>query len=173
MKTFFKNIFLFSTVLVVLLGSLLLIMHIIKKKSYNVNYRVENKIKNFTIDSKKLNILIAGDSWAEQQLIPKIFEEQYGYNSFNIATNSCDLVSTVASLNKHYVNSKDKILKESDLLGHLKNTDKKNGNSKLKKQNKKIENDYQLSEAINLLKGLNIISLSKNWNKNISLYLEK
>ena len=34
--------------------------------------------------------------------------------------------------------SKDKILKESDLLGHLKNTDKKNGNSKLKKQNKKI-----------------------------------
>jgi len=58
--------------------------------------------------------------------------------------------------------SKDKILKESDLLGHLKNTDKKNGNSKLKKQNKKIENDYQLSEAINLLKGLNIISLSKN-----------
>ena len=57
---------------------------------------------------------------------------------------------------------KDEILKESDLLGHLKNTDKKNGNSKLKKQNKKIENDYQLSEAINLLKGLNIISLSKN-----------
>ena len=58
--------------------------------------------------------------------------------------------------------SKDKILKESDLLGHLKNTDKKNGSNKLNKQNKKIENDYQLSEAINLLKGLNIISLSKN-----------
>tara|TARA_B100001057_G_C22755684_1_gene913664 strand:- start:187 stop:1176 length:990 start_codon:yes stop_codon:yes gene_type:complete len=110
MKTFFKNIFLFSTVLVVLLGSLLLIMHIIQKNSYKVNYRVENKIKNFTLDSKKLNILIAGDSRAEQQLIPKIFEEQYGYNSFNIATNSCDLVSTVASINKHYVNSKDKIL---------------------------------------------------------------
>ena len=58
--------------------------------------------------------------------------------------------------------SKDKILKESDLLGHLKNTDKKNSSNKLDKQNKKIENDYQLSEAINLLKGLNIISLSKN-----------
>ena len=36
------------------------------------------------------------------------------------------------------------------------------GIANLKKQNKKIENDYQLSEAINLLKGLNIISLSKN-----------
>ena len=58
--------------------------------------------------------------------------------------------------------SKDKILKESDLLGHLKNTDKKNSSNKLDKQNKKIENDYQLSEAINLLKGLNIISLIKN-----------
>ena len=58
--------------------------------------------------------------------------------------------------------SKDRILKESDLLGHLKNMDKKNGSNKLNKQNKKIGNDYQLSEAINLLKGLNIISLSKN-----------
>ena len=110
MKTFFKNIFLFSTALVVLLSSMLLIMHIIQKNSYKVNYRVENKIKSFTLDSKKLNILIAGDSRAEQQLIPKIFEEEYDCNSFNIATNSCDLVSTVASINKHYLNSKDRIL---------------------------------------------------------------
>ena len=58
--------------------------------------------------------------------------------------------------------SQDKILKESDLMGHLKNSDNKNSKENKKKQNKKLENDYQLSEAINLLKGLNIISLSKN-----------
>ena len=58
--------------------------------------------------------------------------------------------------------SQNKILKESDLVGHLKNSESKNSKGNKKKQNKKLENDYQLSEAINLLKGLNIISLSKN-----------
>ena len=58
--------------------------------------------------------------------------------------------------------SQDKILKESDLMGHLKNNEKKNSKEDKKKQNRNLEDDYQLSEAINLLKGLSIISLSKN-----------
>ncbi len=58
--------------------------------------------------------------------------------------------------------SKNKTLKESDLKGHLKNTDKKNKAKNEESINEKLKNDYQLSEAINLLKGLNIISLSKN-----------
>jgi hypothetical protein len=53
-------------------------------------------------------------------------------------------------------------LKESDLKGHLENTDNKDKGNKEKLQNEKLKNDYQLSEAINLLKGLNIISMSKN-----------
>ena len=53
------------------------------------------------------------------------------------------------------------MIKESDLKGHLENTDKKNAEEILQIQSKKLENDYQLSEAINLLKGLHIISLSK------------
>ena len=57
--------------------------------------------------------------------------------------------------------NKNKMIKESDLKGHLKNTDKKNKDSEPQDQNKKLENDYQLSEAINLLKGLNILSLRK------------
>lgn len=57
--------------------------------------------------------------------------------------------------------NKNKMIKESDLKGHLKNTDKKNKDGELQAQNKKLENDYQLSEAINLLKGLNILSLRK------------
>ena len=58
--------------------------------------------------------------------------------------------------------SQDKIIKESDLMGHLKNNEKKDSKEDKKKQNRNLEDDYQLSEAINLLKGLSIISLSKN-----------
>jgi carboxyl-terminal processing protease len=57
---------------------------------------------------------------------------------------------------------KNEILKESDLKGHLENTDNKDKDNKEKLQNEKLKNDYQLSEAINLLKGLNIISMTKN-----------
>ena len=58
--------------------------------------------------------------------------------------------------------SNNNMLKESDLKGHLKNNDKKNKVNKDKLKNEKLKNDYQLTEAINLLKGLNIISLNKN-----------
>ena len=56
----------------------------------------------------------------------------------------------------------NKMLKESDLKGHLKNTDKKKNEDINAAQDKRLEKDYQLSEAINLLKGLNIISFNKN-----------
>jgi len=56
----------------------------------------------------------------------------------------------------------DKMLKESDLKGHLKNTDKKKNEDIKEAQDKRLEKDYQLSEAINLLKGLNIMSSNKN-----------
>ena len=56
----------------------------------------------------------------------------------------------------------NKMLKESDLKGHLKNTDKKKDEDIREAQDKRLEKDYQLSEAINLLKGLNIMSLNKN-----------
>tara|TARA_B110000091_G_scaffold43510_1_gene47333 strand:- start:527 stop:1828 length:1302 start_codon:yes stop_codon:yes gene_type:complete len=54
------------------------------------------------------------------------------------------------------------MMKESDLKGHLENTDKEKLEDKSEQQDKKLLNDYQLSEAINLLKGLNILSSSKN-----------
>ena len=54
------------------------------------------------------------------------------------------------------------MIKESDLQGHLENTDKKIKNKDSEEKSKKLQNDYQLSEAINLLKGLNILSLKKN-----------
>ena len=57
--------------------------------------------------------------------------------------------------------SENTMMKESDLKGHLENTDKEQLEDKSEKQDKKLLNDYQLSEAINLLKGLNILSSSK------------
>ena len=56
----------------------------------------------------------------------------------------------------------NKMLKESDLKGHLKNTDKKKNEDTKEAQDKRLEKDYQLSEAINLLKGLHIMSSNKN-----------
>jgi carboxyl-terminal processing protease len=44
--------------------------------------------------------------------------------------------------------NENKMIKESDLKGHLENTDKKNAEEILQIQSKKLENDYQLSEAI-------------------------
>jgi len=58
--------------------------------------------------------------------------------------------------------SENTMMKESDLKGHLENTDKEKLEDKSEQQDKKLLNDYQLSEAINLLKGLNILSSSKN-----------
>jgi len=55
----------------------------------------------------------------------------------------------------------EKMIKESDLQGHIKNNDKNSKQKELSKENDKLKNDYQLSEAINLLKGLNILSFNK------------
>ena len=55
----------------------------------------------------------------------------------------------------------EKMIKESDLQGHIKNNDKNSKQEELSKENDKLKNDYQLSEAINLLKGLNILSFNK------------
>ena len=58
--------------------------------------------------------------------------------------------------------SENTMMKESDLKGHLENTDKEKLEDKSEQQDQKLLNDYQLSEAINLLKGLNILSSREN-----------
>ena len=63
-------------------------------------------------------------------------------------------------VNEMKFEKKDEVefLKESDLTGHLDKNSKeeKNGTSF---KNSKYAEDYQLSEALNLLKGLNILSV--------------
>lgn len=53
-------------------------------------------------------------------------------------------------------------LKESDLARHLRNNKKKSNKKKKKTNKKKRDNkDYQLQEALNLLKGINILGSAK------------
>ena len=66
----------------------------------------------------------------------------------------------VENLQLNALNNNETI-KESDLTGHLKNIDKENNKKEIQARSKKLDNDYQLSEAINLLKGLNVLSLRK------------
>ena len=53
-------------------------------------------------------------------------------------------------------NKSNGLIKESDLSGHLdeKNSENDNVEKEMKNNNLFIENDYQLYEALNLLKGL-------------------
>ncbi len=57
---------------------------------------------------------------------------------------------------------KNEMIKESNLKGHLKNNgSKKIDNASSTVENKLVKDDYQLSEALNLLKGISIFALKK------------
>ncbi|MDY7220214.1 S41 family peptidase [Denitrificimonas sp. JX-1] len=57
-------------------------------------------------------------------------------------------------------------VKEADLVGHLDNADTKNKQRAAKKDTQPHlqDEDYQVNQALNLLKGLNVLSMSKNTN---------
>lgn len=76
-----------------------------KLNEQSIEMGIESKISNLKIDKNKINIIVAGDSRGERQLIPKIIESNTGYNSINIAVNAGDLVSTVFAIKKHYSGS--------------------------------------------------------------------
>ena len=69
------------------------------------NTSMEIKIKMRSIDTTKTNIIIAGDSRAERQLIPKVIKSETGINTINIAVSDGDLISTIYSIKKFYSNS--------------------------------------------------------------------
>lgn len=54
------------------------------------------------------------------------------------------------------VDDQDKMLKEADLQGHLNNANGDKARNKAATRNKPQDTDYQLGQALNLLKGLNI-----------------
>ncbi|MEO7177108.1 MAG: hypothetical protein ABIV51_14350 [Saprospiraceae bacterium] len=70
-----------------------------------LNSELEEKIISLKIDTSRLNIIIAGDSRAERQLMPAIFNTNTGLSTINIATTGCDLVTVVSAIKKKYADS--------------------------------------------------------------------
>jgi hypothetical protein len=66
-------------------------------KNYSFNTAIDSKIFKLPVNTSN-NIIIAGDSRAERQLIPRIFKSTTGINSVNIAVSAGDLASTVPAL---------------------------------------------------------------------------
>ena len=106
MKKFFIKVSYFSFIPVLVLLVVVLIQHLIPDNAV-LDSTLESKIASLVIDMSKINVIIAGDSRAERQLSPKIIKEQTGFNAINIATSSCDLLTTVTAIKQKYViNSK-------------------------------------------------------------------
>jgi len=70
-----------------------------------LNSSIDVKIAELSIIKDEINIVIAGDSRAERQLIPEIIEKKTGFNTINIAVSNGDLVSTVSEIKKNYSTS--------------------------------------------------------------------
>ena len=64
---------------------------------YSFDYSVESKIYMLK-DTNNINIIVAGDSRGERQLIPQVIKSITDINSINIAVSSGDLTSTVHAL---------------------------------------------------------------------------
>ena len=105
MKLFIRKIIVFCSIGVALLSMLLVIIQFVLIENPVPNKRLEQKIVSIPLDSTKLNIIIAGDSRAERQIIPEIFEETINCNAVNIATSSNDLITSIFSIKQHLKNS--------------------------------------------------------------------
>ncbi len=99
MKTFILRIFLFSLFPV---AGFFLLHHVanLMLDEKCISLELESKIARFKLHENEINLIIAGDSRAERQLIPRVFSHQTGYNAVNIAVASCDLVTFLHALKK-------------------------------------------------------------------------
>jgi hypothetical protein len=70
-----------------------------------LNSLIDAKISKLPIIEGKMNIVIAGDSRAERQLIPEIIEKKTGFNTINIAVSNGEIISTVTAIKKKYSTS--------------------------------------------------------------------
>lgn len=74
-------------------------------KDKGLNSLIEAKIAALPINNDEINIIIAGDSRAERQLIPEIIALKTGFNTINIAVSNGELVSSLAAIKEHYTGS--------------------------------------------------------------------
>lgn len=67
-----------------------------------LNKMMSTKISKLPVKQGKLNIVIAGDSRAERQLIPKVIQEETGIPAINIAISNGELVTSLNAIKEHY-----------------------------------------------------------------------
>jgi hypothetical protein len=65
------------------------------------NDDLENKIVALTKSNPDFSLVVAGDSRAERQVMPTEIEKTYDIKTINIATSSCDVVTTYKALKKY------------------------------------------------------------------------
>ncbi len=103
MKKFLKQL-LYFTIPIVFLFIFILIPYPILDNEV-LNSELERKITDLKIDTSKVNIVVAGDSRAERQLIPEVISKNTGFKVINIGASSCDLATVVAAIKKYYNNN--------------------------------------------------------------------
>jgi len=110
MKLFIRKMGVFCSIGSVVLALMVIIIHSVLFEIPIPSSSLEKKIASLPLDSSKLNVIIAGDSRAERQIIPKIIEDSVNCNAVNIATSSCDLVTSIFSIEQHLKDSNIKAL---------------------------------------------------------------
>lgn len=84
---------------------LLIISFVIVSNKFLQNYPLTNsmeaKSSMLHTFNDSINIIIAGDSRAEQQLIPEIIKQKTGFNTINIAIGAGDLITTSYALDSY------------------------------------------------------------------------
>jgi hypothetical protein len=104
MKKFLFKGFLF---IIPLLISILIFDYYMK--DFIFNDELERKISVLIKNKDEVNIIIAGDSRAERQVIPNIIEHETGLKTVNIATTACDLITLYKAFKKYEFLNNDKI----------------------------------------------------------------
>jgi len=94
-----KLLLLLSPILLFLLVVLSVTSNSEKWKEGVYDRELEAKIE--ALISDETEVIVAGDSRAERQLIPAIIERRTGRNAVNIATPACDLITLYNALKKH------------------------------------------------------------------------
>lgn len=101
MSKFFLKLFIFSI-------PLLLYMSIPRFAKLIMDEDLEFKINTFLPANNEVNLIIAGESRAERQLIPDIFIDETGKNTVNIAKDVGDVISLVYANNKYDISDSNK-----------------------------------------------------------------